>query len=130
MRHFDNVNYNAPPSFKRIYDVRLVRTLEASVRASARSGHRELVDRLRGVLFPYSLPAKDYSGMSYAIGLRRICVLLSRRDDTMELRHLVSVHFFGGTVWFLGTALRQRKARPKSSLFHVQRIIPGPALNF
>ena len=66
--------------------------------------------------------------MYYALGFRHLCVLLSRRDDTMELRHLVCLHFFGGTVWLLGTALRQGKARPKNSLFQVQRIIPRSRL--
>ena len=30
----------------------------------------------------------------------------------MELRHLVSLHFFGGTVWLLGTALNQNASLP------------------
>ena len=51
-----------------------------------------------------------------------------RRDDTMELRHLVCLHFFGGTVWLLGTALRQRKARSKKFTVPGSTYYPGSRL--
>ena len=137
MRQFDYVNYNAPSSFKCIHDVRLVQTLEASVRASARSNHRELVDRLREYCFQIPANRIGYGRFTgYQLKIIQECLTLSvfvvfayfYLGETIRWNYAISFLciFLAVLFGFWGTALRQRTASPKSSLFQVQRIIPVP----
>src|ERR1700683_5221792 len=110
---------------KYIHDLRVVRALEAQIRADRRGHRDQLADRLRRILFSSSgqsnrlwalhrLSIEGHSGVRHAGGVRRLRILLFGRTDSLELRGLISVYLGRGGVCLLGTTLVARGARTRA----------------
>jgi hypothetical protein len=104
---------SAPLHLQRLHDVRVVVGLEAPFRTSVRRYRCKLADCVWRVLFSgarqpdwlrsvHGLPTESDSRVRHAHRVRRLRLVLSGRDATLELGALVRLPLCCRTVCFLG----------------------------